>query len=287
MRALLDERLRADQALTDEHAVADGISARERQERRQVVAVLLGEERAATDKSLMLERADAEKITAKRDEFLGMVSHDLRNELGAITLSVAGIITTATKDDSGQKVLRAANNIQRTTLRMSRLIGDLLDIASIEAGKFAIVPEEHDVDRVVEEFIESFQPIAAAKDICLEGLALSNPLTARFDRQRILQVLGNLLTNALKFTSPGGRVTIHAERTGNRILFAVADTGVGIRTDRLANIFERFSQGSGADRHGLGLGLFIARHIVEAHLGKIWVESEVGRGSTFRFTLPA
>jgi signal transduction histidine kinase len=234
----------------------------------------------------MLERVDADEITKMRDEFLGMVSHDLRNELGAIALSVAPLIISATNDDSGQKVFRAATNIQRITLRMSRLIGDLLDIASIEAGKFAIVPDQIDVGRLVEELIESFMPIAAAKDICLEGSTLSGPVIARFDRQRILQVLGNLLTNALKFTSPGGRITVQAERTGEQILFAVADTGVGIQTDRLENIFERFSQGSGADRRGVGLGLYIALRIVEAHSGRLWVESEVGRGSTFRFTLP-
>jgi signal transduction histidine kinase len=234
----------------------------------------------------LLERTDADAILARRDEFLGMVSHDIRNELGGIALSVAQILMTVSDDEAGRTVFRSASNIQRINLRMSRLIGDLLDVVSIDVGKFTIVAEEHDVCRTIEDIVESFAPIAAAKGINLTTKVVDDSLSTRFDRQRIQQVIGNLLTNALKFTSEGGRVVVCAERRAEEIWFLVEDSGSGIAPNRLQTIFERFSQGGRPDRKGLGLGLYIARRIVEGHGGKIWVESELGRGSRFRFTLP-
>jgi signal transduction histidine kinase len=283
---LAKERASEDDALRQQYQQADEISGRERQERQRILADLLGAERAATDRSLLLERVDAEEIVAKRDHFLGMVSHDLRNELGGIALSAARLLASAPNDDIGQKVFRTATNIQRITLRMSRLIGDLLDVASIEAGRFTIVVEEHDVSRLMYEVVESFQAIAAAKDISLIAKTVGGSILARFDPQRILQVLANLLTNAMKFTAPGGRITVCAERKDDHVCLSVEDTGAGIAADRIDTIFDRFSQGARTDRRGLGLGLFIARRIVEAHHGRIWVTSTPGHGSTFHFTLP-
>jgi signal transduction histidine kinase len=216
-----------------------------------------------------------------------MVSHDLRNELGAIALRVAQIIGRTTDDESGRRIFKSATNIQRITLRMSRLIGDLLDLFSIQAGKFTIIPEDRDARGAVEDVVESFLPIATAKEIALEGNATGDTIPARFDHQRILQVLGNLITNALKFSSQGGHVTVCVERRGDDVYFSVADEGPGIPADRLKTIFDRFSQGSRPNREGLGLGLYISKRIVDAHGGRIWVDSKVGRGSTFHFTLPA
>ena len=138
----------------------------------------------------------------------------------------------------------------------------------------------------IEDIVESFAPIAGAKRIDLTGSVVGTPLLARFDRYRIQQVLANLLTNALKHTQEGGRVVVCAERQGDDVRFIVEDSGSGIAPDLLPTIFERFSQGGRPDRTGLGLGLYIARRIVEAHGGEIWAESEPGRGSKFRFTLP-
>jgi signal transduction histidine kinase len=284
--AIAEERAREDAALRQQYQQADQISSRERDERNRMLIELLGFEREATDKSLLLERAEAEEIVAKRDHFLGMVSHDLRNELGGLALSAARLITNASNDDAGQKVFRTATNIQRITLRMSRLIGDLLDVASIEAGKFTIIAEEHDVSGVMEQLVESFQPVAGAKDISLVTKTVGGSIVARFDQQRILQVLTNLLTNALKFTSPGGKVTVCAERKERDVCLSVQDTGAGIAAERLDAIFDRFAQGGNRDRKGLGLGLYIARRIVETHGGHIWVVSSPGHGSTFHFTLP-
>jgi signal transduction histidine kinase len=280
------ERSREDSVLRKEYARADRVTAVERTERARLVAELLRHERQDTDRSLLLERADADMIIGRRDEFLGMVSHDLRNELNGIALCVGEILRNAADDEGGRKVFRSATNIQRTNLRMSRLIGDLLDVVSIDVGKFTVVPDYHDVSRTVDDIVESFAPIASAKGISLLVSRIDESLAAHFDRQRIQQALGNLLINALNYTSERGKVSVCAERKGDELWFAVADTGCGIAVDRLQSIFERFSQGARPDRKGLGLGLYIARRIVEAHRGRIWAESEPGRGSTFYFTLP-
>jgi signal transduction histidine kinase len=281
------ERSRDDEVLRREYALADEVAADERAERARLVAELLARERQDTDRGLFLERVDADAVISRRDEFLGMVSHDLRNELSGIALSVGQILRHVGDDDRGQKIFRSATNIQRINLRMSRLIGDLLDVVSIDIGKFTVVPEDHDVCRTIEEIVESFAPIASAKGIALTVNLVDDSLPARFDHQRIQQVLGNLLANALKYTSEGGTIAVSAERKGDDVSFVVADSGSGIAVDRLQTIFERFSQGGRSDRKGLGLGLYIAKRIVQAHGGKIWAESEVGRGSTFFFTLPA
>jgi signal transduction histidine kinase len=287
--AIEEERARDDEVLRQEHARADDITAAERAERDRIVASLLDRERRDTDAGLLLERATSDEVLRRREDFLGMVSHDLRNELAGIAMSTAQIVKNASHDDAGGKIFRSATNVQRIVLRMSRLIGDLLDVASIEAGKFLIVPEDHDAGRVVEEVIESFRSIASAKGISLVGETTAESIPAKFDHQRILQVLGNLITNALRFTPQGGRVSVRAERmrvdNGAETRFSVSDTGPGIAATRLQAIFERYERGGDADRHGLGLGLYIARRIVETHGGRIWAESSAS-GSTFHFTLP-
>jgi len=280
------ERSREDAVLRGEYATADEMTVLERQERARLVAELLTGEREETNRSLLLERADADAIVAKRDEFLGMVSHDLRNELSAISLHVGQLMRHASDDAAGGRVFRSATSIQRITLRMNRLIGDLLDVASIEVGKFTIVPDNHDVGRVVDDAVETFLPIAAAQNISLTAKTLSAPLAARFDHQRILQVLENLLINALKYSPAGTSLDVRVERHGGDLRFSVADQGTGIAADRLKTVFDRYARGARVDRNGLGLGLYISKRIVEAHGGRIWAESKVGQGSTFYFTLP-
>jgi signal transduction histidine kinase len=274
-----------DETVRQEYARADEIAEQEREERARWVATLL-EARDETDKSLLLERAEADQIVSRRDDFLGMVSHDLRNELSTMAMSVAQIIRNVPDDVAGRKIFRAATTIQRVNVRMSRLIGDLLDIVAIDVGKFTVIPERHDVGQTIAEVVDSFQVVASAKDIALQS-DTSGEISAEFDHERTVQVLGNLLTNALKFTSPGGRVAVRAKHEAGEVRVSVADTGPGIAPERLETIFERFSRGGRTDRKGLGLGLYIAKRIVEAHGGRIWVESSVGRGSTFHFSLPA
>jgi signal transduction histidine kinase len=158
-------------------------------------------------------------------------------------------------------------------------------MASIEAGKLALFPENVEIGRILGETLESFQPIAAAKHITLEVEALARPLQARLDVGRILQVLANVVSNAIKFTASEGRISLRVGAEKDQLHFAVSDTGVGIPEGALEAIFERFRQVSN-DRRGLGLGLHISRSIVEGHGGKMWAESQLAAGSTFHFTLP-
>jgi signal transduction histidine kinase len=215
-----------------------------------------------------------------------MVSHDLRNELGLAALVISEILLEVPDDERGQRIFELATNVQHVNLRMGRLIGDLLDVVSIEAGKFRVVFADRDLGKTVDDIVESFAPLAAAKHVSLEVERIEAPLFAAFDHQRVQQAIGNLVNNALKYTPEGGRLEVRGERKGDEVWFTVADDGPGIAADRLDTIFERFSQGTRPDRRGLGLGLYIAKKIVEAHGGRIWVESELGRGSTFCFVLP-
>ncbi|MCP3167938.1 sensor histidine kinase [Myxococcus qinghaiensis] len=284
--ALEVERTAEDRALAEERTTKAAQLTSERDERRRALAELLRFEREVTDKDLLLERRGADAALVTRDEFLGMVSHDLRSLLGGIAVSTSFLLKEAPDDDSGKKVVKRAEGIQRFTARMNRLLSDLLDVVSIEAGQLHVRPAPDDATQVLRESVDIFQPAATAQGISLSLAGPPGPLLANFDHERILQVLANLLSNALKFTKEGGRIELRAEAQGPQCEISVTDTGSGIPPDQLDTVFERFSQVNKFDRRGHGLGLHISKCIVEAHGGRIWVESGIGTGSTFRFTLP-
>ncbi|MCP3140326.1 sensor histidine kinase [Pyxidicoccus xibeiensis] len=284
--ALEVERTEEDRALAEERTTQAAQLTSERDERRRALAELLRFEREETDKDLLIERTGADAALVTRDDFLGMVSHDLRSLLGGIAVSTAFLVKEAPPDDSGKKVVKRAESIQRFTARMNRLIGDLLDVVSIEAGQLHVRAEPDDVTRVLQESVDVFQPAATAQGIALSLAGPPGPLLANFDRERILQVLANLLSNALKFTREGGRIELRAEPQGPWCRVSVTDTGSGIPPDQLDAVFVRFRQVNKFDRRGHGLGLHISKCIVEAHDGRIWAESSLGTGSTFHFTLP-
>ena len=179
-----------------------------------------------------------------------------------------------------------AERIQRAGARMNRLIGDLVDIASIEAGVLRVTREVGDPTQVVTEALDTFQAQAAAKGVSLVAELVPPPSLAAFEPARILQVLANLLSNAIKFTPANGKVVVRVERIGGEVRFAISDTGEGIPADKMEAIFERFLQITENDRRGLGLGLYISKCIVQGHGGRIWAQSRIGEGSTFCFTLP-
>jgi signal transduction histidine kinase len=168
---------------------------------------------------------------------------------------------------------------------MTRLIGDLVDVVSIDAGRLAVTRVRQDCAAVIDETVDTFREIAAGKNISLTKTE-GPPLEASFDSDRVLQVLANLVGNSIKFTAPGGSVFIGVERVGEEARFSVHDTGSGIPAGMFESIFKRFWQVGENDQRGLGLGLYISRCIVEAHGGRIWAESEVGKGSRFFFTIP-
>ena len=280
------DRVRADVVVTDERARADEALQLERDERRRYLADFLAAERDATDKDLFIERANADEVVAARDEFLATVSHDLRGLLSALGLN-AELLVERAPDALGDAVRKHAAINKRLLGRMNTLINDLLDVASIEAGKLSCLPQHVEVHTLVDETIEAFQPVAASKKISLEAQAEPSPvlLYAMLDAGRILQVLANLVSNALKFTPVGGTVSIRVRAEGGNILFSVSDTGIGIPAEALPVVFDRFRQVVPTPG-GLGLGLHISKSIVEAHGGKIWVESTLTAGSTFFFALP-
>jgi signal transduction histidine kinase len=282
-RILARERKAEDAALSKERGVADDILKAERAEH----AAHLGAEREETDRHLSLERARSDTAVTTRDEFLGIASHDLRNMLGAV-LGFGSLIAEAeTRADHRDEVLRLAGRIQRAGIRMNRLIGDLVDLASIEAGRLMVAREAGDPMAVVEEAVDTFRADAEARGVALLTEAGSGTLVGSFDPARLLQVLVNLVTNAIKFTPRGGRVVVRVESAGNDTKFSVRDTGVGIPEDKLSTVFERYRQVAPNDRRGVGLGLYISKCIVSGHGGKIWVESRLGEGSTFHFSIPA
>jgi len=170
---------------------------------------------------------------------------------------------------------------------MDRLIQDLLGVARMEAGRLTVVRDRMSAAEAVMDVVEAQKPLAAAASLDLR-LDVARDLPEVFaDRDRFLQILENLLANAIKFTAAGGRITVGATPRDDEVLFWVADTGAGIAAADLPHVFDRFWQARKGERHGAGLGLQIAKGLVEAHGGRIWVESAVGRGSTFFFTIPA
>ena len=276
------ERAREDQVLHDERTAADETLREERAEK----SALLANERKDTDDDLLTERTASDDAVATRDEFLGVVSHDLRHMLNAVIGFSSMIAKTVANEHHEAEVLRYAQRIQRSGIRMERLIGDLMDVVSIETGRLAVTGEPGDAGAVVAETIETFQEQAAVSGITLTAEIPSTLPPALFDHARILQVLANLVSNAIKFSPAGSTVVLRVIPAGRDLQFAVADRGIGIPADQVDSIFMRFVQLTKTDRRGVGLGLYISKCIVQGHGGRIWVKSEPGKGSTFFFTVP-
>lgn len=225
---------------------------------------------------------ESRDATARREEVLAVVSHDLRNPLNVVHM---GATLLAENDGTPESTREQALRILRAARRMERLIQDLLDLGSLERGELALVRSREDPRAVASEAIESLREQAAARGQRLELVAnIDRPLDV--DRDRLLQVLGNLLSNAVRVTPEGGAIELHVEDAGDRALFSVRDTGPGIAPEELPNLFRRHWRGSGVRYRGTGRGLAIAKGIVEAHGGEIWAESTLGKGATFFFTVP-
>jgi PAS domain S-box-containing protein len=213
-----------------------------------------------------------------REDVLGIVSHDLRSPLGAIALSAHAL---AKKTDA-----REVRVIERAVPRAEALISDLLTAAALDAGSLPLEKHAEDVRTVLEEAVELQRPKAANRSVQLETVIAREIPPVAMDRHRVLEVLGNLLDNALKFTPPGGRVSLEARQRDGVLAVAVSDTGPGIAAEEQQHLFDRFWQGAKQRSAGAGLGLSIAKGIVEAHGGSLRVDSTPGRGATFTFVLP-
>lgn len=228
---------------------------------------------------------DVAQAVRLRDRILAIVSHDLRNPIGTISLAREALErNSAVRDDaSSAKHLEV---IKRATAGASRLIDDLLDVSSIQAGKLTLDHTSCQLSSLLSETVEAHEPLARDKGIALrvEGLECDHGI--RCDRGRLQQVLANLVGNAIKFCGSGDRVVVRAETMDSQtVLVSVDDTGPGIAGDHIEHIFDLYWMAGGTKR-GTGLGLFISKGIVESHGGRIWAESEIGRGTTVCFTVP-
>ena len=227
----------------------------------------------------------AQQATIARDHALGVVSHDLRNPISAIGMCARALLAATPETDAERRAL--VLTIADSTDLTQRMIRDLLDVASIELGRLSIERRVLAVPPVLAQAHELFSRDADERGITLT-VAADGPLPEVVgDEQRVVQVLANLLGNALRFTERGGQVHIGARRVPGMVEISVRDNGAGIPPSELPRIFERYwTVRRNAPKGGTGLGLAIARGIVDAHGGTLWAESAVGRGSTFRFTLP-
>lgn len=217
-----------------------------------------------------------------REQVLKIVSHDLRTPLHTVAMSTNLLMEERLEPEAQQKLLRG---VQRAGERMNRLVQDLLDVAKLEAGRVAIAPRDLEVAPLMKEAHEMLQPLAAASSLVLELDVAENLPHLTADAGRVLQVLSNLVSNAVKFTPAGGSITMRARPSPGGVHFSIIDTGPGIPPEQLERIFGRFWQANAADRRGIGLGLSIAKGIVDAHAGRLWAESRVGSGTTFHFVL--
>jgi signal transduction histidine kinase len=236
----------------------------------------------ATMQALHHARALAESRASDLKQVLGVVAHDLRNPLNLL-ITTTDLLLEEDLDRRRRKEL--LDVALRAGRQMNRLIGDLLDTVRLQVGKVALDVEELPVASIFRQAEETFSPTAVERRISLDVVAPENGVAVRADPFRVSQVISNIVGNALKFTPPHGTVRLSAEPEGESVVIKVTDSGPGIPPTDIQHLFDNFWQGRN-DHRGVGLGLAIARGVVEAHGGKIWCESVPGSGSTFSFTLP-
>ena len=225
--------------------------------------------------------AEAQRAVRARDEMIEVVAHDLKNPLQVSMLAISSLSRSAAPNQ--RPVIQS---LVSSTERMNRLTRDLLDVALLESGKLKLQPEPVSAERLARESVELIRPLAEQGGLTLTVEAAPGLPPVVADAERILQVLGNLLGNAVKFTPAGGSITVRARREGEAVVFGVEDSGPGVPTHDRPHLFDRFWRKARHDRTGAGLGLAICQGLVEGHHGKIWYQEREGGGSAFEFTLP-
>ena len=258
-----------------EHAEAKGATAE--RDRRSAESSSERYEALARENARLY--GEAQQAVRVREQLLAIVSHDLRNPLGTILMTADALAKKGTLPLAVGRIQRAANH-------MRRLIEDLLDFASINAGRLAIKRRPQDPGSMIQETLASFEGVAQEKELQLTANVEPYLPQVYCDYDRIIQVFSNLVSNATKVTAEGGQISLRAEARGHEVLFTVSDNGPGISEEDVKHLFERYWRSDEAEYKGTGLGLAIASGIVGAHGGRIWAESEFGRGAKFLFTIP-
>lgn len=302
-----EERLHVDKAVELERSRVDAAMVHERESRTALMTHILEQEREQTDQNRFSERTRTDSATNRasqilsdeiaehsitrgslttRDEFLAIVSHDLRNPMGAVSSCAAMLLDTPGFQGITAEIRIYLQLMKRNADTSLRLISDLLDMERVAEGKFELQLKLWSIDEIIADCLENFIHQAAAKSLTLTADVAPGMDKILCDRDRVTQIITNILGNAVKFTHVGGSVTIKARMVAEGLEVSVVDKGPGIPEEKQAQIFQRFAQLKSKDRTGLGLGLYISKMLVEAHKGKLWVESKVNEGSTFRFTVP-
>ena len=228
---------------------------------------------------------ELEQAVRIRDDLLAIVSHDLRTPLNTISLA-AELLERGIDDGGDGRNRKPVDAIQRASNRMKQLIGDLLDMAITRTGRLVVEPSACDAQALVNEAVEAHVPFATKKGVKLDAQLDLHGESVSCDPGRIQQVFANLMGNAIKFCGAGDTIRVLAAREGAMVRFSVVDSGPGIPAEALARLFDPYWSGREHAKRGTGLGLFISEGIVAAHGGRLWVESAVGEGSAFHFTVP-
>lgn len=221
-----------------------------------------------------------------RDDMIGIVSHDLRNPVNAVKMLTGVMLSRDRIDHLSPDTIEYATIIRQAAEQMDSLIRDLLDVTRVEAGRLSVDPQPVNTEELLSDALRTLAPVAEARGVKLKVAATDEIPPVNADTDRIRQAISNLVGNAIKFSTAGGEVLVRAAVSDDDVVFSVADKGRGMTSQELANAFDRFWQSSRTDRQGAGLGLAIAKGIVEAHGGRIWAASAPNEGSTFHFTLP-
>jgi two-component system phosphate regulon sensor histidine kinase PhoR len=231
------------------------------------------------------DQADRLRLERVRRDFVANVSHELRTPLASVRLLIETLLNGALEEP--EMATRMLNQMLGEVDSITQLAQELLDLSMIESGQMPMQIKRANLHEIVDEQIIHYEALTQQKHLSVED-DVPIELVAEVDRKMIGRVLGNLMHNAIKFTPDRGRISIAAVLSDDKITISIADTGVGIPQEDLPRIFERFYKVDRArGKSGTGLGLAIARHVVEAHGGRIWAESVEGKGATFYFTLPA
>jgi signal transduction histidine kinase len=305
-RELTKQRILDDAAIDRERTYMDCALRHERIEKQHLMNKLVCAERKATDKNLSVERTAADieadrsadllnveqsahlqtkSTLTTREEFVAIVSHDLRNPVGAILSASALLLEGAEEMGLSADGISLVQMVQRNAKTSLRLITDILDMERIVEDKISLDVDSVSITNLIEEALETNSHIANSKNISFQGTLSNREQIVVCDRDRIAQVLSNLIGNALKFTPEGGTVRVTMKEEEEVIQISVIDTGPGIPNDQTTRIFERFAQLGKQDRSGIGLGLYISKSLIESHGGSLDVASSP-LGSIFSFTLP-